>query len=466
MTGLGQIVVVALLAPLVYLLFTNRYERALYYGIFLLVSQSRFLLFRLPGAVPNLTIHRLVFICLVLGWICQPGLGERLRRVPYRRVFNLWFVVGLISLAGSVNLQLSIKTYLSFVLQVYVLYLMLSTSISTFEQTMSIVRSIFLGLALVAVIAFTERTFQMNPLVWLNPEITSLVSAHDVVSTMDHRILMGTAMAMGWPLGMALLQIEPLRSRSKLLIWLGILLLIMCCYFSMSRGPWVATFLAGVGLAVLLPKGARTPLYTVLVCVLLALLLRPGILDTLTVRAEHTFSEDTLKHSTFMYRFELWKISFAGISDSMWKILFGNGPGLASDAAFDWTLSYSGSDMTISSWDNHYAALMYNTGIVGLLAMILLQAFVLLGLLRMQREFQGEKRAVWTCVLASAGTYIFMMTNVFIFAPQLSYVFWALIGACMGNWRRSASDLPRASEDANDKALQRGAPLDVDPLRC
>jgi O-antigen ligase len=432
MTGLGIFVMVALWLPLIYLLLSNQYPRALCYGVFLLVSQSRYLVMETPGGLPNLTLHRLTLITLLLGWLSQPDLRRNSGAILFNRLFMFWLAVGAFSLMGSVDLELSIRRYLAFVVEIYVLYLVLSSSIRTPEAAVRIVRSIIFGLTLVAGIAIIERTLSIKPLVWLHPGSVYANASSDIISTMDHRILMGTGMAMGWPIAIGLLHQGSSTPQKRILLWCAVFMMIASCYFSFSRGPWVASMLVAVGLLVLMPKRSRRPLYGLAVIMVCLLIARPGVWGTLTNRTEQTFAEDSLKHSTFMYRIELWKIAYHGISASSWRRLLGNGPGAAGGTEFDWTLTYSGSDYKVWSWDNHYAALLYNTGFLGLLSMLLLQAAVLLHILRLHSQAEGERRVLLSCIAVSILAFLFMMTNVFIYAPQLNYVFWSLVAASLG----------------------------------
>jgi O-antigen ligase len=432
MTGLGTLVMVALLLPLAYMVFARQNNRALYYGVFLLASQSRFLVFDTPGGLANATIHRITLVLLLVGWMRQPALQGAIRQVPLRRLFTFWLAVGSLSLVGAVDPMLSLRRYLSFILEVYVLYLLLSMSIRTAAQAIGVVRSVFLGLTLVAAIAIVERNTGFNPLAWMNSAAVALVSDTDVVSTMDHRILMGAGMAMGWPLGLGLLRFETGAPRRRALLWVAIAMLIASCYWSTSRGPWLASVIAGAGLVALLPGKSRGPLLLVAALTAGVLVAMPGVRETLTMRTENTFAVDTLKHNTFMYRLELWKIAFAAISTSPWRFLFGKGPGAAGDSDLDWTLSYSGSDLAVWSWDNHYAALLYDTGILGLLSFMLLLSAVLVGLLRLRSQVDGLRKDLLSCIAVSSLAFIFIMSNVFIFAPQLNYIFWSLAAAGLG----------------------------------
>ena len=343
-------------------------------------------------------------------------------------------VVGFASVLGAADFAGSLRRYLSFVLEIYVLYLILSTSVRSVDAGYRIAGSVLFGLTFVALIAAMERNYGINPLAWVSPVAHQVVSHGDVVSTMDHRILMGTGMAMGWPIGIGLIHIAKGRGRSRrcLLLWISVAMMIVCCYYSVSRGPWIAAILAGAGLVALLPPRTRQPLIYLGVLAVLALIARPGVLETLTLRTEATFADEGLKRSTFLYRIELWKIAFTAISKSPWKLLFGHGPGAAGSSEFQWELSYSGSDHTIWSWDNHYAALLYNTGLLGLTAFLLIHGVVLLRIYRQREGVDSDRQIMLTCILASAIVFVFMMSNVFIFAPQLNYVFWSLVAAGMG----------------------------------
>ena len=97
------------------------------------------------------------------------------------------------------------------------------------------------------------------------------------------------------------------------------------------------------------------------------------------------------------------------------------------------TLSYTGEDFKLWSWDNHYAATLVETGVTGLAVFVLLFMGVTFSGVAVIRKNSGEERNLLAAIFAAQFSLIFMMSNVAIFAPQISYLFWSLaaIGCCI-----------------------------------
>ncbi|MCU0645909.1 MAG: hypothetical protein MUC94_16820, partial [bacterium] len=130
---------------------------------------------------------------------------------------------------------------------------------------------------------------------------------------------------------------------------------------------------------------------------------------------------------TYQYRWELWRIAYDKIKESNMKIFFGYGPGTHEVMEIFGTLSYSGMDHEFGSWDNHYAAELLETGLIGLALLLILDFSILRQFLKTLKKSALPDKDVLTGIIASIIVMIFMKTNVQIFAPQLNYLFWTLV---------------------------------------
>jgi hypothetical protein len=156
------------------------------------------------------------------------------------------------------------------------------------------------------------------------------------------------------------------------------------------------------------------------------LVVDPGVKDTLWNMTSETMDPTSIKGDSYQTRWQLWHIAWAEDCDSAGTFLFGHGP--LSTEHMDLNSKYytgEGAKSNIlkighTSWDNHFAANLIELGVVGLGIQLALFFAVARGLFRKWRVADPAERDL------IAG--IFVACGVFIFAPQLTYLFWALVG--------------------------------------
>ena len=93
----------------------------------------------------------------------------------------------------------------------------------------------------------------------------------------------------------------------------------------------------------------------------------------------------------------------------------------------NWILPFSGRDFTVRSWDNNYASYLLETGVLGLLAVLILNTMILIKLYKRWRKADKGDKGLHAGIISSVIVLIFMMTNVQIFIPQLKLLFWSLV---------------------------------------
>jgi hypothetical protein len=425
------ILIFALLVPL-WLLLRRDFVKGLAYAVFLFVSMTTFLRIELPGALPQLTIHRLILISLFVFWFSNKDSRAGIGKPPLLPFLGFWGLANLISLfLTDAEFVKSLKRFLDYTLEVYAFYFLVASSLRTGEEARKIVKAAFLGLTAVAFLAIVERRTGFNPVKsYLSQGADGSEIAPGIQATYQHRILLGTAMAMGWPLAFCLMDWRDLFGRSRnLWFWIASSMMLASCYFSNSRGPWLAAVL-GCGLMWVLGSwGIRKRLLVVACVGFLVVLAKPGVVETLGDRASSTSDSDSFKGGTFRYRLELWNVAWSEITKSPLRLLFGYGPGAGADADLDWELSYRGKTMQISSWDNHFAYDLYQSGCVGFIATAALYGYLVVSLFRFWRAAAQPLKDRLACLFASACGMVFMMTNVLIFSKQLDYLFWSIV-AC------------------------------------
>jgi hypothetical protein len=448
----------ALLVPLVWKL-RKDFPAGLAYGVFLCVSMSTFLRVPLPGALPQLTVFRLVLIIAFLFWLRQPRTG-RLRDLPFFKWFLFWGIANFFSLLlTTVEFLGSLKRYLDFVLELWGFYLILGSSIHNRPQALKLLYAAAWGLGLVGILAFVEKYTGFNPVLYILPPDEE-IGLRDITATYQHRILLGTGMAMALPLVFGLLS-QTQRFSKKACLWGVILLVAGACYFAQSRGPWLGIGVAGAVLMMLGSYRVRLAMCVVGLFAAIVLISRPGVYETIFNSAKVTADSDSFKGGTFQYRLELWKVAWSQVSQSGVRFLLGYGPGCGLEKEIEWDLSYRNKTTEISSWDNHYAYDLLQSGIIGLAARLLLYLAVARALFRSYRDAPAGDKDLLAGLLASTAVLIFMMTNVLIFSKQLNFLFWTIAVA------GSALTMPETAEDAEDEPVSEletaGRPSDPVP---
>lgn len=426
-SAINLLLLTALLIPLWWQL-RRDFIKGLAYAVFLCVSMSTYLRISLPGALPELTIFRLVLILLFLSWLRQDRSRQPKPEIPCASLFWFWAIANLFSLLlTSVNFVDSLKRYLDFIIEIWGFYLIVITSLRTREDAMKILHAAVAGVGLVALLAFVEKYSGLNPVNFILSSGEGFQGGRrDVVATYQHRILLGTGMAMGFPLAFVLAT-RATTGHSKRWLWILTLLLAAGCYFAQSRGPWIGAILAGATVWLLGSSRLRRAVLWPLALTVLVLMARPGVYTTLFNSAKVTADADSFKGGTFQYRLELWRVAWNEVTKDPVRLLFGYGPGCGVDRTVEWSLSYRGNDMDIWSWDNHYAYDLYQSGVVGLAARLALYLGVAAVLFGIYRRVTHDEKDLLAALCASALVMVFMMSNVLIFSKQLNFLFWALV---------------------------------------
>lgn len=451
----GEIFVcmVLLLAPLWPLLRKGAIQ-GLSYAVFLCVVMPPYFRIDTPGQLPQLTLQRLLLIILCIFWWMRHFNGRRIREIPMFRHISVWAIISLVSLLGTIDYAVSIKRYLDFTLELFLFYFIVATSVEDRKDVLRLLQAAWMGMCVVAFLAVVEKYSGVNVVDRLFPGSINPEALRDVRSTYQHRILLGAGMAMAWPLALALIYHGESRRYRKVMLYLSVGMMLTACYFSMSRGPWLASVVAA---CVLVAGGTfRIRKYLALlgVLALIGLATHPGVVQTLTRYADATTNKDSFKGGTFQYRLELWRIAFTEIGKSPWRFLFGYGPGAGAAHQFEWELSYRGKERLITSWDNDYAYSLYQLGIAGFCATLALYFTIGLRVYRASRRASGADREVLLCICASITALLFMMSNVLIFALQLYYLFWTLTACASGLMTAESSSIEAAAEQVSEPILE------------
>lgn len=164
------------------------------------------------------------------------------------------------------------------------------------------------------------------------------------------------------------------------------------------------------------------------VLTLLLVLIRPGVWTSISDLSSSTLDPETVKGSSFEWRFVVIKtalneISRAGIFNS----LFGYGGGSQIMGDFGTAEIYPGIWLPIRSWDCEYAILLYERGIVGV-ALYTFLGILALARIAMKNNKGTSSFPVLTYCFVGLAVLLFTKSNVDVFAPQLAYVEACILG--------------------------------------
>jgi O-antigen ligase len=416
----------------------------------LLVFLPTSLRIELPGAFPQFTIHRLLIVVAFIFLIRNRDPNRKRWPIPAITLVLLLGLSQFVSLVLGTQFVAGIKGFLNYIIEVALFYVLISEYIQTEKEIVQLLSCICYGLAAVAIVATIEKYFHVNLVEKVLPSSGAAwieagnITAGDITSTYPHRILLGYAMVMGVPLSLALSS-QFGETRPGRVMYGIALLLIGATYFSMSRGPWLGVALAVVGIAVLGGKGARRKVVYIALVAAAILIFRPGVRETIQNLYSATLDENSQKGSSYQTRWELWTVAWKEIQKSPERLIFGYGP--ASTESMDLSdywygqEGYSSSMTKIghTSWDNNYAADLIELGLIGLVLEMILFLSIIRTLVDNWRRSDPEIRIVSGGVTVACLVFMFAMTNVFIFAPQLKYLFWALV-AIGCNFARAFAD--------------------------
>jgi len=410
---------------------SREFEKGLAYAVFLCVSLTTFLRIETHGVLPELTIHRLILITLFIFWFKKPEYRARLRSTPLVRSFSFWAIVSFLSLLGtSINFGDSLKAYLDFVAEVGVFFVIVSTTLRKRDDAIRVLQAAALGIAIVAFLGVVEHYTGFNPVDEFIPRYAREEgTGRDILSTYQHRILLGTAMAMGFSVCLALLALKARGFPGKKMLWISIALCLSTCFFAQSRGPWLACVVSVGAMAWLGSTKMRKRLLILPVLAVLTVVVKPGVLESVSNKAGDTMDTDSFKGGTFKYRLELWKIAWKQVTRDPYRFFLGYGPGSGRGVDLEWSLSYRDWNMKIESWDNQFAYDLFRSGVIGAIAALNLFVGTWWRLYKLARNAPEKDRDLLAALVGAVSALVFMMSNVYIFARQLDYLLWSVVAA-------------------------------------
>jgi O-antigen ligase len=422
-----KLIYILLIAGFVHYRYRKSYSRGIALAGGLLVALPNYLLYATPGSVPDFSVQRVLLIVMLINWYKAPKV-RKVGEVKFIGLIYIFIISSLISTILSPVFVASIKEFISFSVEIVLFYVIIMTSRLDDNDYKRIIYCMCIGLTVVAFFGFTEKYFRFNPVDRFLPGyVRGPRLSRDIMSTYPHRILFGVSMAMGWPLASTLSEYFKKREvfKSRILLF-GTILMLGALYFSMSRGPWLAGVFGVMIFATIGTAAERKKVVVIGALLLLTLTLKPGVYQSINNLGASTFEEGAQKAGSYNYRWELWKKAVTEIRRSPERLAFGYGFG--AHQGMDWSgiLSWNQLYYDFWSWDNHYACNLLELGLAGFMVIMILYTKIILALLRKWRFATGLFKEIGVGMIACLLVYLFMMSNVYIFAPQLNYLFWGI----------------------------------------
>ena len=430
---MSVLVIVVVLAVLLWQ-FSRSFWAGLSCAVGFLVSLPNVVQVPLPGSLPALTVHRLIVLLVLCFWLRESHNRVTETGFPFKAV--LWCILGtqVLSVLFGVELVSSLKAFCYYALENVLFLYVLVTVTRDRDDGAHLVRGMCAGLFAVAILAFIEKYRGYSPMQYFPGYYDGTVMA-----TFSHRILLGTAMAMGWPLCMYWAALEETPKR-RALAWLAACMCIGSCYFAQSRGPWMGVVLAALTVGVLGSGKQRKLLIGIGALALLVWMSNSGVRATIQARVGSTFDDDSQAQVSYQWRWELWRKAWKEITKSPTRMAFGYGPGSSEALNWEGEVSFLNYQDSFSSWDNNWAAYLLECGLLGFAVLLCFYVAVGLRLWNIWRHVRGRDKEFAAFIAAAVVVYTFMQTNVKIFAPQVNYIFWIALAVGIGLERQPHTD--------------------------
>ena len=336
----------------------------------------------------------------------------------------------LLSALNSVVVSVSVKSGSRLVLDYICVYYIYARCVRKPKTVHKIMFAFVAAMLVCSICGYIEAYWDWNVISIFPPSphrFSGLATAGDrdsrVQSSFGHAILLfGSALAMTLPMVIYLISVSK-RTIYTALLWCTTALMFLNLYKTTSRGPWLAAII-GLALTLLLGNG-RMRRAVLIICLLSAIVLiaRPGVWLSVYNLYGETINPNTAQGESYQWRYALYNIAYQHLNGDWRRALLGYGP-----ESFDylgWHGNFQGYNAPFESCDSSIAALMIETGYVGLaLVGVLISKLLYIGY-----EFfrKGKKPDQLVCMVFVVSTllFCFMMSNVAIFGwGQQSYMLW------------------------------------------
>ncbi len=425
----------ATVALLCAMAFMRGFEATLPLAAFLLIlfpSESQI---HLPGLF-DLTTQRLIVLVLIglyvfLGKTKSQGPREE-AEVPHGLLILLLLIWMFISTMNSVVFDTSLKSVLSQLCDFFIPYYIFSKSISKTETVHKILFAFVTAVSVCAVLGAVEAYTGWSIISIFPPVAHRFAAMGDLTdrgfrvrATFAHSILFGGALAMTIPLALYLLTLAKSSSR-RVFLYLSIALMFMNIYKTSSRGPWLALVFSLVSLLFFKRTQLRKYVLVILLMAVAVLIVRPGVWESISNLYTATENPDMPQGASYQWRYALYDIAYQHLGSDFSRALWGYGP--ESFYYLEWQGPFQGSIVIFDSCDSSIAALMIETGYIGLLIVLSILCVAVVRAFKSLRSMPEPSNQLSLVLLINICAFSFLMTNVAIFAwGQQAFMFWVIV---------------------------------------
>jgi len=385
----------------------------------------------------ELTTQRLVLITLVcLYFLAEKGVGQVVEnlKMPLKWLILIHIAWCVISTMNSIAPLMSVKKLLSVVFEYYALYFVYWKSISKRQTINRILLAMVIAMLACSVFGTVEAYCGWN-VTQLFPSVESHFAAGAfeevsergvrVQSTFDHPILLGTALAMAITLTLYLLDYVK-NSKEKLVLWGALGLMFLNLYKTGSRGPWLDAILGCVLLFIFGQSQLRWRVLIIGVLSVTAMIVRPGIWETIEGIYWNTMDTNTVEGSSYEYRYALQRAALKKVQQDPSRELWGYG--FESFYMLGIEGDFLGERHKFLSADDSWAELMVETGFVGLGTIALLLLTPAWMAWKDFRNLPRPDRYLSLVLFVNMVLFYFQMSSVGMYSwGQNGYMLWIII---------------------------------------
>jgi hypothetical protein len=380
----------------------------------------------------ELTTQRLIVGLLLILYLTGNSVTERQVRLPMQLK---WLIVlhvcwCLLSTANSIVPLMSIKKAVSIIVEYYALYFIYWRTISKTATIHKILFAIVAAMIVCSVFGAFEAYGASNVLTFF-PKAGHHFSTMEmereirVQSTFDHPILFGAALAMAIIIALYLVTVMQ-KSWQVVLLWSGVMLMAFNSYKTSSRGPWLDLILGCLLLVIFARGKLRKNIIIIGVLVVAAMIVRPGIWDTVKGIYDNSFNMNTSTGTSYEYRYALQHAVTNKLLQSPTRTLWGYG--LESFYDLQIEADFLGRPHLFLSCDSSWAELMLETGFVGLSIIIIILFRPAWRALRDYQMLPAPDRYLSLMLLVNLLVFYFQMYSVGMYSwGQNGYMLWILI---------------------------------------
>ena len=288
-----------------------------------------------------------------------------------------------------------------------------------------------------------------------------LADSGRIKTTFPHPILFANALALGIPWALYLLGLAKTAAQ-KAFLWVAFILMSWNMYKTLSRGPWLALALSLFLLLLFSSGGLRKHLVVIALLTVSALIIRPGVWETLHNTYIETLDPESARGGSYQYRYDLMRLARQELAKDPRRAVWGFGPNSFPELDLEAENPDTAHWDKFESCDSAFVEVALDTGYVGL---FLVAALLLRAALLAWKGFKTIPRPanfLSLLFLINIGAYTFMMLSVENFGwGQQTLMFWILIALSVAYSRLIAP----TGEASTAPAVRLSAPASLYSIR-